>query len=61
MLGIAASYHRILFQVKFMIQTKENDKKPTFGLDLGPLGPNSGSQFVLKVFIHESELSSYAI
>ena len=27
-----------------MIQTQENDKKPHFGPDLGPLGPNSGHQ-----------------
>ena len=25
-----------------MIQTQENDKKPQFGLDLGPMGLNSG-------------------
>ena len=28
-----------------MIKTQENDEKPDFGPELGPLGPNSGSQF----------------
>ena len=32
-------------QGKRMIQTQENGKKPHFGPDLGPLGPNSGRQF----------------
>ena len=40
MLGIVASYHRMEFQGKLMIQTQENGKKPHFGPDLGPLGPN---------------------
>ena len=35
-----ASYHRIQFQGRLLIQTQENDKKPHFGPDLGPLGPN---------------------
>ena len=33
------------FQRNRMIQTQENDKKPHFGLDLGPLHPNSGHFF----------------
>ena len=33
------------FQRNRMIQTQENDKKPHFGLDLGPLDPNSGRHF----------------
>ena len=44
MLDIVASYHRIQFQGKLMIQTQENDEKPYFGLDLIPLGQNSGCQ-----------------
>ena len=28
-----------------MSQTSENDKKPSFGLDFDPAGPNSGRQF----------------
>ena len=30
------------------IQTQQNGEKLHFGTDLGPLGPNSGSQFFLK-------------
>ena len=33
----------IQFQGKRMIQTQENDKKPHFGPDIGPLGPNLSS------------------
>ena len=45
MLGIVASYHRIQFQGKFMVQTQENDKKLThFGPHFGPLDPNLGCQ-----------------
>ena len=35
MLDIVASYHRIQFQGKLMIQTQENDKQPVLGPDLG--------------------------
>ena len=38
------TYHCMQFQGKRMIQTQENGKKPYFGTDLGPLGPNSGRQ-----------------
>ena len=31
-----------------MIQTQDNSKKPHFGPDFSPLGPNSGHQFFLK-------------
>ena len=31
-----------------MIQTQENDKKPHFGTDLGPLDPHSGRQFFFQ-------------
>ena len=40
MLQIISNYHRMQFQGKLMILTKE---KPHFGLDLGPLGHNAGS------------------
>ena len=33
---------------KTMIQTQLNGKKPNFGPDLGPLGPNSGGLFFPK-------------
>ena len=36
MLGIVASYHRIQFQVKRIIQSQENDEKPHFGPKLVP-------------------------
>ena len=48
MLDIVASYHPIQCQVKLLFQTQENDEKPHFGPDLGPLHPNSGCQFFLQ-------------
>ena len=36
MLHIVASYHRMQFQGKLMIQTQENGEKPYFGPNLGP-------------------------
>ena len=45
MVGIVASYHHMQFQGKVMTQFQQNDEKPHFGPDLGPLGPNSGHQF----------------
>ena len=47
MLDIVASYHRIQFQGKRMIQTQENDKKPYFGPDFGLLNPKTGRQIFL--------------
>ena len=44
-LDILASYHRIQFQGKCMIQTQKNDKKPHVGSDLRPLRPILGRQF----------------
>ena len=44
MVDIVASYKRIQFQGKRMIQTQENGKKSHFVPDLGPLGPNSDRQ-----------------
>ena len=45
MLDIVASYHRIQFQVKRLIQIQENCEKSHFWSDLGLLRPNSGRHF----------------
>ena len=45
MLGIVPSYHCMQLQGKLINQTSENDKKPNFGPDFGPLGSNSDCQF----------------
>ena len=45
MLDIVASYHRIQFQGKCMIQTQKNGKKPHVGSDLRPLHSILGRQF----------------
>ena len=37
MLDIVASYHCMQFQGKLKNQTWENGKKPSFGIDFGPL------------------------
>ena len=50
MLDIVASYHRIQFQGKLVIQTQENSKKPHSELDLGLLGPNSDHSFFFFFF-----------
>ena len=51
MLDVVASYHRIQYEEKRMIQTKTNGGKHHFG----PLGPNSGHQtFFLKIWLHQS-------
>ena len=47
MLDIVASYHRIQFQGKLVIQTQENGEKPHFEPNLGSLDPNSSRQFFL--------------
>ena len=44
MLGIVASYHCMQFQEKLKNQILENSKKPTFGPNFGPSGPNLGHQ-----------------
>ena len=36
-------------QGKRMIQTQQNVKKPHFGSDLRPLGPNFGKQISFKI------------
>ena len=48
MLDFVASYHCIQFQGKPMIQTQENNEKPHFGPDLGPVDPNSGANFFFR-------------
>ena len=42
MLDILVSYHCMQFQGKLMNQIWENSKKPKFGPDFGPFGPNLG-------------------
>ena len=42
-----ASYHRIQFHGKLMIQTQENGKKPHFKPDLGPLSQIQAAKFFL--------------
>ena len=38
-----------------MIQTQEDDKKPSFGPNFGPFGPNSGHQiFFSKIQLRKS-------
>ena len=46
MVDIIASYHRIQFEGKFMIQTQENDEKPHFGSYLGPLPQIRAANFL---------------
>ena len=40
MLDIVASYHCMQFQGQLTNQTWENGKKPSFGTDFAPFGPN---------------------
>ena len=49
-LYIIASCHCMQFQGKLMNQTGENSKKPSFGPNFGPFGPNLGHQFFLIFF-----------
>ena len=42
MLDIVVSYQCMQFQGKLMNQTWENGKKPSFGPDFSPSGPNLG-------------------
>ena len=48
MLDNITSYHCMQFQEKRIIRSQENDKKPHFGPDLGPLDPNTDRQIVFK-------------
>ena len=50
MLYIVASYHCMQFQEKLINQTWENDKKPSFGPDFGPFGPNLDPKFLFVDF-----------
>ena len=45
MLQIVASYNCMQFQGKLMNKTWENGKKPSFGPNYDPVGPNLGRQF----------------
>ena len=45
MLNIVASYHRMKFHEKPMIQTLDMPQKTHFGSDLGPSGTNLCHQF----------------
>ena len=42
MLNIVPSCNLVQYQGKLMNQTCKNDKKPNFGPDFGPFGPNLG-------------------
>ena len=62
MLDIVASYRRMQFQVN-LFQNQENSKKPHFGPDLGPLGPNLDRQlfyFILFFIFFFKNLASSA-
>ena len=50
MLKIVASYHCMQFQGKQMNQTWENGKKPSFGPNFGPIGPNLSPQKIFREF-----------
>ena len=55
MLDIFASYHYMQFQGKLMNQILENGKKPSFGPDFGPFGPNLCQQFFFsKIWSYQS-------
>ena len=57
MLDIIASYHFMQFHGKLMKQTWENDKKPTFRPDFGPLPiwPKFGpTNFFSKIWLRQS-------
>ena len=58
MLDVVADYHCMQFQGKLMNQTWENDKKPNFGADFGPFGPNVGLQIC---FAGLTSSSSYTL
>ena len=64
-LDIVASYHYMQFQGRIMNQTWENAKKPSFGPNFGPFGPNLGHQFFffknLAATRYHGQLSSCTI
>ena len=49
MLYIVGNYHCMQFQGKIMIETSENDKKPSFGPDFGPFGPQNFFSGILSL------------
>ena len=68
MLGIVGNYHCMQFQGKLMSRIWENSKKPSFGPDFGPFGPNLGLFFSFfcfsKIWLrqsHHGQLSSCTI
>ena len=55
MLDIVTSYHWMQFRGKLMNQIWENCKKPSFGPDFRPFGPNSGGQiFFSQIWLRQS-------
>ena len=48
MLDIVASYHCMQFQGNIMNQIWGNGKKPSFGPNFGPSGPNLGQQILVS-------------
>ena len=48
--GFVASYHFMQFQGKLTNQTRENGKKPSFGTDFFPFGPNLGPKKFFRRF-----------
>ena len=54
MLEIFAGYHCMQFQGKLMNETRQNGKKPSFGPDFGPFGPNSGRQIFFQISVSVS-------
>ena len=50
MLYIVVSYYCMQLQAKLMNQTSKNGKKPTFGLNFDPFGPNLGPPVFLYGF-----------
>ena len=59
-LDIVASYHYMQFQRRIINQTWENAKKPSFGPNFGPFGPNLGHQiFFSKIWQSLDIMVSY--
>ena len=55
MLDIVASYHCMQFRGKLINQTCENSKKPSFGPDFDPFGPNFSHQNLFsKIWLCQS-------
>ena len=50
MLDTVVSYHCMQFQGKCMIQTQENDEKPHFEPDFGPLAQIRAAKFFFFFF-----------